>query len=145
MRRNLRDETLQSSAEADGPSAALRVLDVPEDEDLLNVGMWEDKATKQWCKFDVPGPGDFGVWLSRKRVPDVEGERRFHPAGAPKVFWTCHGSRNPEESAQWIDKIVSRVEAGDQTCRRRWPSRASSTRTDGVELRREHPEVTCLI
>lgn len=142
MRRNLRDETLPSSAEGDGPSAALRILDVPEDEDLLNVGMWEDKATKQWCKFDVPGPGDFNLWLNRAHVPDVEGEPRFHPIGAPKVFWTCHGSRNPEESAKWIDKIVSRVQAGDLPPALTFKGKSYA---DGAELRRAHPGVACII
>ena len=34
-----------------------------EDEDLLNVALWEDRATKQWCSLAVFGhlrPSDFG-------------------------------------------------------------------------------------
>ena len=34
-----------------------------EDEDLLNVALWEDRATKQWCSLSVFGhlrPSDFG-------------------------------------------------------------------------------------
>ena len=27
----------------------LRVGNIPEDEDLLNVALWEERASKQWC------------------------------------------------------------------------------------------------
>ena len=43
LRANFRDETLPKLPTA----PALRVLEIPEDEDLLNVGLWEDKAHKQ--------------------------------------------------------------------------------------------------
>ena len=48
LRANFRDETLPKLAKA----PALRVLEIPEDEDLLNVGLWEDKAHKQ--PLDLP-------------------------------------------------------------------------------------------
>lgn len=143
MRRNMRDEVLPEGPQgSEGPSAALRVLDVPEDEDLLNVAMWEDKATKQWCKFDVPGPGDFSPWISRSHVADVQGEPRFHPAGAPKVFYTCHGTRNPEESAMWIEKIQQAVQRGDLPPPVTFKGQFYK---DGDELRKAHPEVKCII
>lgn len=28
------------------------MTDIPEDEDLLNVGIWEEGGTKLWCKLD---------------------------------------------------------------------------------------------
>ena len=31
----------------------LRVGDIPEDEDLLNVALWEERATKQWCHLTM--------------------------------------------------------------------------------------------
>ncbi|CAK9071770.1 Hypothetical protein (Fragment) [Durusdinium trenchii] len=55
LRRNFRDETLPAT----GKAIALRVVEIPEDEDLLNVGLWEEKAHKQWCKFDITDPLEF--------------------------------------------------------------------------------------
>ena len=40
-------------------AAGLRVGDVMEDEDLLNVALWEERANKQWCNSAV-----FRLWRS---------------------------------------------------------------------------------
>jgi len=64
LRRNFRDEVLP--VRAGGAMRALRVVNVPEDEDLLNVGTWEEGGTKQWCKLDLPGPGDFEALTARR-------------------------------------------------------------------------------
>jgi hypothetical protein len=52
LRMNFRDETLPRRVrDADkgelGVMTALRVTDVPEDEDVLNIGVWEEGGTKQ--------------------------------------------------------------------------------------------------
>eukprot|EP00913_Durusdinium_trenchii_P027728 g26001.t1 len=64
---------------------ALRIADIPEDEDMLNVAAWEDKVTKQWCKFDN---------------------------GAAKAHFTAHNAKDPKETARWIDRIHARYKKG---------------------------------
>lgn len=36
----------------------LRVGNIPEDEDLLNVALWEERASKQWCDLAKTAWGD---------------------------------------------------------------------------------------
>lgn len=65
---NLRDETLpRRIRDADkgelGVMTALRITDVPEDEDLLNIGIWEEGGEKQWCKIDQVGVDEFDALL----------------------------------------------------------------------------------
>jgi len=138
LRSNLRDETLPP---LDGVKA-LRVLDVPEDEDLLNVAMWEEGASKQWCKFDVPGPGDFDGWLAHREGMDITADNRFHVIGAPKVFYTAHGATKPDESAVYIDRIEEKHNDGSLPPPIVFKGKFYKT---GEELRKQHPKLKCLI
>lgn len=36
-------------------AAGLRVGEIMEDEDMLNVALWEERATKQWCHLVALG------------------------------------------------------------------------------------------
>ena len=83
----------------------LRVTDVPEDEDLLNIGIWEEGGTKQWCKLDLAGPDDFDALLGgmdgenrciHEPCTDVVGDTRFHPLGVAKAFYTAHHAVLPD-------------------------------------------------
>lgn len=71
-------------------AAGLRVGDVMEDEDLLNVALWEERANKQWCHSAVfrlgleslhedrkQGCGLFGV--SHTRTYEMIGWKVCHP------------------------------------------------------------------
>ncbi|CAE7369449.1 NCS1 [Symbiodinium natans] len=64
VRRHFRDERLPNVTVKNFHAAGLRVGDINEDEDLLNVGLWEERAAKQWCKFDVPATVEFDSLLS---------------------------------------------------------------------------------
>ncbi|CAE8642302.1 unnamed protein product [Polarella glacialis] len=83
----------------------LRVMDVTEDEDVLIIGLWEEKATKQWCKFDIPDPDEFtwfSLWSPSERshcsnCPDISGDSRFYPHSAAKAFWAAHHASFLEE------------------------------------------------
>jgi len=83
----------------------LRVTDVPEDEDLLNIGIWEEGGTKQWCKLDLAGPDDFDALLGgmdeegrciHEPCTDVISDTRFHPLGVAKAFYTAHHAVLPD-------------------------------------------------
>jgi len=76
-----------------------------EDEDLMNVAMWADNATKQWCKYDLPGPGDFEVYLKQVGQPGMWKDSKFYPHGIPLVFFTAHAAKEPDTSHKWLSKL----------------------------------------
>ncbi|CAE8717912.1 unnamed protein product [Polarella glacialis] len=97
-----------------------RVMDVTEDEDVLIIGLWEEKAIKQWCKFDIPDPDEFtwfSLWSPSERshcsnCPDISGDSRFYPHSAAKAFWTAHHAVRPENTIGWIQKNQKRQQDG---------------------------------
>jgi len=148
LRRNLRDEWLPMKK--DGKMSALRVVDVPEDEDLLNIATWEEQGTKQWCKFDNVDPSDFDAPLAIAHSDacnsfgcgHVTADPRWHPHGVPKVFYTAHHAVDPKRSAQYLNKIAERYRAA------LWPPPILFKQRffkNGQELKSKHPEVNCLI
>jgi len=140
LRRNLRDEVLPDKKGY--PASELRVLDVPEDEDLLNAGLWEDNATKQWCKFDVPDPSEFYILLEGRNDGGVVGDARFYPDGAPLVFYTAHHAVDPEVSESLITELEKRQKAGTLLPPITYKGKFYRS---GAELRKDHPDVPCLI
>jgi len=148
LRRNFRDEMLPELKS--GFMSALRVKDIPEDEDLLNIATWEEGGTKQWCKFDVPGPEDFGSLLEQSDNPsskcsdctDIESDARWYPSGAAKVFYTAHHATDPEETQDYIEKLLSL-----HKMHRLLPPIQYQGKfyTSGAEMKSEHPESLCMI
>jgi hypothetical protein len=150
LRRNFRDETLPPRRS--GQMSALRVTLVKEDEDLLNVGTWEEEGFKQWCKFDLPDPVEFRTLLDtpRDKIPechakgcgDIQGDPRFNPSGVAKVFYTAHHAIDPDVNKKYIEDILARHEAGDLPPPILYRGRFFR---DGKQLKQEHPEVNCII
>lgn len=80
-------------------------MQVPEDEDLLNIGIWEEGGTKQWCKIDQVGVDEFDALLggmdennkckAGHKCGDIVADRRFHPLGVAKAFFTAHHAVDP--------------------------------------------------
>merc|ERR1712137_584118 len=101
LRRILRDEVLAERPKDNFTAPELKVIDVAGPEDLLNVALWEDGATKQWCKFDIPDPTDFESYLGSPRIKgdvtkcktgncaDIAADLSFQPDGIPKVFYSA--------------------------------------------------------
>lgn len=139
LRRNLRDETLPGHAGY--PGSALKVSLVPEDEDLLNVGLWEEGATKQWCKFETPDPMDFN-YLMQNMTTQISADKRFYPDGAPLVFYTAHHAVRPD----WSERIITNLLQKHQTHSLPPPiAFYHKFYKNGQELRRHHPHLACLI
>lgn len=119
LRRNFLDETLPERDRGSGIMPALRVIDVKEDEDLLNVATWEEGGTKQWCKYDLPDPVEFQALLSSRgeqscNAPfcgDIPGDARSHPHDIAKVFLTAHHAVTPVESRKYIEELDRRHRA----------------------------------
>jgi len=147
LRRNFRDETLP--AREGGAMAALRIVDIPEDEDLLNVGTWEEGGNKQWCKLDLPGPDDFTARLQwtpgdrcRVNCGDVGGDKRFHPRGVAKVFYTAHHAVVPKETKHYILELKKKQAEGKLAPPILYKGQFYE---DGDALRAANSEITCII
>jgi len=145
LRRNLRDETLPPRE--DGRMIAMRVMrDVPEDEDLLNVATWEEGGHKQWCKLDLPGPEDFEGLLRTEPgadkcqgCGDIMSDRRFHPNGVAKAYYTAHHAVNPSRTREYVKRLQEfRGMSGAIGYKKQLFK-------NGEELRRAYPGITCLI
>eukprot|EP00440_Ansanella_granifera_P011431 gb/GFBE01012401.1/.p1 GENE.gb/GFBE01012401.1/~~gb/GFBE01012401.1/.p1 ORF type:complete len:484 (+),score=100.67 gb/GFBE01012401.1/:1-1452(+) len=147
MRRHFRDEQLPAIP---GPvaMAALSVADIPEDEDMLNVGTWEEKGKKQWCKYDNDYHEfeDMIRWNpeqgSKTLTGDIARDPKFYPHGAAKAFFTAHNCKDPVATAKMLDEIDSRWKKG------LYPPSAITYKgqfwASGQELRKAHPELPCI-
>jgi len=142
LRRYLRDEVLPPREGF--AHSELRVAAVPEDEDLLNLALWEDGATKQWCKFETPDPRDFDFFLagSDDGIVDIVPDPRFYPHGAPLVFYSAHHAIEPEASKRYLDKLEERQRIGNLPAPITYKG---SYYRNGEELRKAHSDVRCLI
>ncbi|CAK9064793.1 unnamed protein product [Durusdinium trenchii] len=150
LRRNFRDETLPAT----GKAIALRVVEIPEDEDLLNVGLWEEKAHKQWCKFDITDPLEFQFLFDWKTkygnrcsmggpgCSNISPDRRFYKRGAAKLFYTAHHAVNPTDTHKQVDRIMKKWKEGT------WPSSTIVYERKlwvASDLKKAHPQLECLV
>jgi len=152
VRRHFRDERLPNVTVQGFQAAALRVGEINEDEDLLNVGLWEERATKQWCKIDVPATVEFESLLSWKAshgnrcldgigCTNIGGDLRWFKKGVPKVYWTAHHAVDPVQSATYLERIRKKHEEGQ------WPAAIVFEERfwkSGEELKKAHPGLSCL-
>jgi len=160
LRKHMRDETLPAvEVQRKGGgrpvrAPALKVADIPEDEDLLNVALWEEKATKQWCKFDITDPLEFRSLLEWKPsngnrcstgsgCTNIMGDHRFYRhGGAAKMFYTAHHAVVPQETAKYVSQIQKKVSQGA------WPDAVvydGKFWPSGETLREAHPKMECLV
>ncbi|CAJ1399474.1 unnamed protein product [Effrenium voratum] len=152
VRRHFRDERLPNVTVQGFQAAALRVGDVMEDEDLLNVALWEERANKQWCKFDVPATVEFESLLSWKSsdghrcihgigCENIGGDKRWYLNGVPKVYWTAHHAVEPDLTAKYLERIRTRHKAG------KWPAAIvydGRFWESGGDLHKDRPNLQCL-
>jgi len=98
------------AGEMDDPRHVLdTTVSVPEDEDALNVGLWDVGATKQWCKFDVPYPSLFQDYAEHN-ANNLESccsykDEKWYPKGVPLMFFTAHAAKDTEESRRVLQKL----------------------------------------
>jgi len=124
-----------------------------EDEDILNVKLWEKKADKQWCKFDIPWVHEFDEFIrsdmgAGNASPDQD--PKFYPDGIPKVFYTAHHANDYKETMNSLMNFAakrSEIMARKPIMFRNYkkgPSEAEFFET-GKELAAAHPELKCII
>mmetsp|Transcript_107544 Transcript_107544/g.343037 ORF Transcript_107544/g.343037 Transcript_107544/m.343037 type:complete len:760 (+) Transcript_107544:87-2366(+) len=151
LRRNFRDESLPD----EGPKKGLRVIDVKEDEDLLNVGTWEEGGTKQWCKFDMTDPTEFDTLFKKQSSDnagnkkciagmcgDVTGDKRYHKQGVAKVFYTAHHAVDPDQTKKYLKILQEKGADHSMAPPILYHGRFYKT---GEELKKAVPDLTCLI
>jgi len=149
LRRNFLDETLPERDRGSGVMAALRVTDVTEDEDLLNVATWEEGGTKQWCKYDLPDPSEFETLLNASMgVPcnsglcgDISADPLSHPHGVAKLFLTAHHAVAPEQSREYVEEMDKRHRAGTLAPPYLYHGRFYA---NAAEMKDANPLLTCL-
>uniref|UniRef100_A0A7S4V1A1 Uncharacterized protein n=1 Tax=Alexandrium monilatum TaxID=311494 RepID=A0A7S4V1A1_9DINO len=73
-----------------------------EDEDMLNVELWQHGVDKAWCKFDLE-PGLYADSLQA----DMYSDPHWYPAGVPLLFFGAHNTKRVEET-DWLLTIMSR-------------------------------------
>lgn len=77
-----------------------------EDEDVLNVALWAENATKQWCKYDIPTVEMFDMFLDHgKEHGNMLADSKFYPKGVPLVFFTAHGAKNATASFEMLRRL----------------------------------------
>jgi len=72
--------------------------DIAEDEDLLNVALWSEGATKSWCAFQTGGINFLWENLYPQHPPGpypYYEDPRYFPAGIPVAFWFGHAEKDP--------------------------------------------------
>lgn len=152
VRRHFRDERLPNVTLRGFQAPGLRVGEIPEDEDMLNVALWEERATQQWCKFDVPATVEFESLLNWKPsdgdrclhgigCTNIGGDQRWYVEGVPKVYWTAHHAVDPVQTSKILELIRVKEGAG------KWPPAIVYDQNfwkSGEELHAKHPELKCL-
>jgi len=113
-----------------------------EDEDILNVALWAENVTKQWCKFDIPTPDDFEMFLRQPAVPgSLEGtDSKWYPQGIPYVFFTAHAAKDPEYSYKLLEKLW-----GNTTIKNSVILYANKWFADGQALNKYDPSLRCMV
>jgi len=149
LRRQLRDETLP--ARNSGKMPALRIVDVKEDEDLMNVGTWEEGGSKQWCKFDLPDPVEFGTLLAARAGQEecktgmcgnVVSDNTWNRIGVAKVFFTGHHAVDPPATRRYVEALARKRNDQDLAPPVLFGGKFYR---DGEALRKAHPQINCII
>eukprot|EP00040_Diaphanoeca_grandis_P027765 m.158876 g.158876 ORF g.158876 m.158876 type:complete len:836 (+) comp31112_c0_seq2:109-2616(+) len=75
-----------------------------EDEDLLNVLLWRNNATKQWCKWDIE-PALYEDFMTLNTNQPTYSDTKWYKNGIPLVFVGMHNTKDPIAT----DKLLGRM------------------------------------
>ena len=127
-------------------------LQVPEDEDIFNIGIWEEGGTKMWCKIDQVGVDEFDGYLAghkdnkcihQYKCGDIMADPRFHPIGVAKAFFTAHHAVDPfVETPRYLHKLKEMQAAGTLPPPIMFHQRFFP---DGEAVKAAFPKATCLV
>jgi len=75
-----------------------------EDEDMLNVLLWRNNATKQWCKWDVE-PSLYEDFLKLNTNQPSYSDTVWYKNGIPLVFIGMHNTKDPIATDKLLGKM----------------------------------------
>lgn len=117
------------------------------DEPLMNMALWAENATKQWCKFDTPSTWMFSEYVMQtsgdslaQRFGNEFADDKWYPHGIPLIFYSVHGAKHPAETFRILDFLRRSPDVGRRafvhngTWFASWP-----------EVRRQDPGLRCLM
>lgn len=108
-----------------------------EDEDLLNIALWADKAEKQWCKFDIASPDLFQQYVEKENSTMIMSDTKWYPKGIALIYATAHDAKDPDTSFQWLSKLWERPAQRLIAYDGKWFG-------NGEELRKYDPTLRCI-
>lgn len=126
--------------------AQVETASIGEDEDLLNVALWSEGATKNWCAFQMGGT-DF-LWQNYfpehapGPYPWYDDKVRFKK-GVPIAFFLGHAERHQEDIDRGMKMLEERRASGKQFPKVYFHD--MKFYDDFAALRAEHPDVNCTL
>jgi len=77
-----------------------------EDEDMMNVALWRDGVTKDWCKYDL----EWGLYKDRMKLDKrMYWDTKWYPDGLPVIFISMHNTK-PFEITDWLLSLYARCD-----------------------------------
>jgi len=122
----------------------VNVKSVDEDEDLLNVGLWAEGATKSWCQFQ---PAASFAWIDEHLIPQVGfgewyDDPHYFPKGVPMGMFIFHGQKEVDGYAvalKVLNEKASQVDAAK-------PYVFNDKWYDSfAEMKKDVPDLTCTL
>jgi len=91
------------------PEQGVVTARIGEDEDLLNVALWREGATKAWCMYQMGGVSFLWENYFPEHAPGPSPfyeDPRFYPKGVPIGFFFSHA----EKELQKVDKALAMLQ-----------------------------------
>eukprot|EP00419_Tripos_fusus_P055867 CAMPEP_0172802802 /NCGR_PEP_ID=MMETSP1075-20121228/4097_1 /TAXON_ID=2916 /ORGANISM="Ceratium fusus, Strain PA161109" /LENGTH=438 /DNA_ID=CAMNT_0013641119 /DNA_START=56 /DNA_END=1372 /DNA_ORIENTATION=- len=124
----------------------VNTLEIGEDEDLLNVALWREGATKAWCMYQMGGVGFVWENYFPEHAPGPSpfyGEPRFFPHGVPLGFFFSHA----EKELGKVDQALEMLERHRNTTAS--PPKAffhmMKFYDTFAQLKADHPDLKCTL
>jgi len=119
---------------------------ISEDEDLLNVALWKEKATKQWCMYQMGGTSFVWENYYPQHAPGpypFYEDPRSYPNGVPIAFYFSHAEKKIEK----VDKALSMLQMNDDknTPRPNYMYHNKKFYGNFTALKNDDPDLKCLL
>jgi len=129
----------QASKLAGDRRQGVNTAKVYEDEDLLNVALWTEGASKQWCMWQPGGVGfvSDNLYSQNPPGPHFNADRSRYLKGTPIAYYFGHAEKNPDKvqaALSFLERMDSKPPPKDYYYDEKFY-------TDFTELAKANPEV----
>ncbi|CAE7427317.1 unnamed protein product [Symbiodinium sp. CCMP2456] len=119
---------------------------IKEDEDLLNVALWQEGATKAWCAFQTGGINFLWENLDAQHPPGpypYYDDSRYFPKGVPVAFFFGHAEKDPAH----IDKALAYLADPDRVAQPAPNPFFHDMKffSDFEQIRKDYPDLKCTL